>query len=135
MNIADLPIPQIVKDKLAEEGIVSLYPPQSDAINKKLLEGNNLVVAIPTASGKTLLAILACLKVITDKGLKTLYLSPLRALAYEKFVEFKNYLDLLGKRTILLTGDYDGEDSSAKYADVIIATNEKIDSAIRHQAK
>ena len=75
MNIADLPIPQIVKDKLAKEGIVSLYPPQADAINKKLLDGNNLVVAIPTASGKTLLAILACLKVITDKGLKTLYLS------------------------------------------------------------
>jgi len=135
MNIADLPIPQVVKDKLTKEGIISLYPPQTDAINKKLLDGNNLVVAIPTASGKTLLAILACLKVIIDKGLKTLYLSPLRALAYEKFIEFKNYLDLLGKRTVLLTGDYDGEDSNAKYADVIIATNEKIDSAIRHQAK
>ncbi|MHA1346122.1 MAG: DEAD/DEAH box helicase, partial [Candidatus Heimdallarchaeaceae archaeon] len=135
MNIADLPIPQIVKDKLAEEGILSLYPPQIEAINKKLLEGNNLVVAIPTASGKTLLAILASLKNITDSGLKTLYLSPLRALAHEKFVEFKNYLDLLGKKTVLLTGDYDGEESNAKYADVIIATNEKIDSAIRHQAK
>ncbi len=135
MNIADLPIPQIVIDKLAEEGIKSLYPPQVEAIKKKLLEGNNLVVAIPTASGKTLLAILASLKIIADTGLKTLYLSPLRALAYEKFVEFKNYLDLLGKRTVLLTGDYDGEDSSVKYADVIIATNEKIDSALRHQSK
>lgn len=135
MKIADLPIPDIVKEKLKEEGITTLYPPQAKAIDKGLLKGNNLVVAIPTASGKTLLAILACIKNLTDTGLKTLYLSPLRALAFEKYNEFKNYLDPLNKRTILLTGDYDAEDSSAKYADVIIATNEKIDSAIRHQAK
>lgn len=135
MNIADLPIPDIVKDKLKEEGITTLYPPQAQAIKKGLLKGTNLVVAIPTASGKTLLAILASIKNLTETGLKTLYLSPLRALAYEKYTEFKNYLDPLNKRTVLLTGDYDAEDSSAKYADVIIATNEKIDSAIRHQAK
>ena len=134
MNISDLPIPDIVKEKLMEEGITKLYPPQIQAIDKGLLKGNNLVVAIPTASGKTLVAIIACIKNLTDTGLKTLYLSPLRALAYEKYVEFKNYLDPLNKRTILLTGDYDAEDTSAKYADVIIATNEKIDSAIRHQA-
>jgi len=134
MNITDLPIPDVVKEKLKEEGITKLYPPQAQAIDKGLLKGNNLVVAIPTASGKTLVAIIACIKNLIDTGLKTLYLSPLRALAYEKYVEFKNYLDPLNKRTILLTGDYDAEDTSAKYADVIIATNEKIDSAIRHQA-
>ena len=70
-----------------------------------------------------------------ETGLKTLYLSPLRALAYEKYLEFRSYLNLIDRRTILLTGDYDTEDSNTKYADVIIATNEKIDSAIRHQAK
>ena len=99
-----------------------------------MFDGNNLVVAIPTASGKTLIALLACIKSLEETGYKTLYLSPLRALAYEKYLEFKTYLDLLGRRTVLLTGDYDTEDSRVKYADVIIATNEKIDSAIRHQA-
>ncbi|MFW9852008.1 MAG: DEAD/DEAH box helicase [Candidatus Thorarchaeota archaeon] len=135
MKINDLPIPQVIKEKLIEDGIESLYPPQIEAINKGLFEGNNLVVAIPTASGKTLVALLACIKALEETGLKTLYLSPLRALAYEKYTEFRSYLNLIEKRTILLTGDYDTEDSNAKFADVIIATNEKIDSAIRHQAK
>ncbi len=135
MNVDDLPIPQSVKEKLKEDGINSLYPPQVDAVNKGLFKENNLVVAIPTASGKTLIALLASLRAIEETGLKTLYLSPLRALAYEKYVEFRSYLEPLGRRTILLTGDYDTEDNNARYADVIIATNEKIDSAIRHQAK
>jgi helicase len=135
MKIDDLPIPQAVKDSLKEDGIVTLYPPQIEAVKKGLFEENNLVVAIPTASGKTLLALLAAVKAIEETGLKTLYLSPLRALAYEKFTEFRRYLDSLGKRTILLTGDYDTEDANARYADIIIATNEKIDSAIRHQSK
>ena len=135
MKIDDLPIPQVVKDNLKEDGIDTLYPPQIEAIKKGLFEDNNLVVAIPTASGKTLLALLAAIKSVEETGLKTLYLSPLRALAYEKYVEFRRYLDPLGKRTILLTGDYDAEDINARYADVIIATNEKIDSAIRHQSK
>ena len=135
MKINDLPIPQVIKEQLIEDGIESLYPPQTEAIKKGLFEGNNLVVAIPTASGKTLIALLACIKALEETGLKTLYLSPLRALAYEKYTEFRSYLDLIGKRTILLTGEYDREDSNAKFADVIIATNEKRDSAIRHQAK
>ena len=135
MKIDDLPIPQIVKDNLKEDGIETLYPPQIEAVKKGLFEENNLVVAIPTASGKTLLALLAAVKAIEETGLKTLYLSPLRALAYEKYTEFKRHSDSLGKRTILLTGDYDTEDANAKYADIIIATNEKIDSAMRHQSK
>ncbi len=135
MKIDDLPIPQVVKDNLKEDGIDTLYPPQIEAVKKGLFEENNLVVAIPTASGKTLLALLAAVKSIEETGLKTLYLSPLRALAYEKYTEFRRYLDSLGKRTILLTGDYDTEDANVRYADIIIATNEKIDSAIRHQSK
>ncbi len=135
MKIEDLPLPDLVKEKLKEDGIYSLYPPQEEAIKKGLFDDTNLVVAIPTASGKTLLALFACIKKLTETGLKTLYLSPLRALAFEKYMEFKSYLDPLNRRTILLTGDYDEEDTRAQYADVIIATNEKIDSAIRHQAR
>ncbi|MHA1397482.1 MAG: DEAD/DEAH box helicase, partial [Candidatus Heimdallarchaeaceae archaeon] len=134
MKIGDLPLPKKVKDRLKEEGITTLYPPQIEAIEKGLFENQNLVVAIPTASGKTLIALLASIKKANDDGQKTLYLSPLRALAYEKYLEFKSFLELIGKRTIVLTGDYDTEDRNAKFADVIIATNEKIDSAIRHQA-
>jgi len=134
VKIEELPIPDIIKEELKKEGILDLYPPQAEAIKKGLLDGNNLVVAIPTASGKTLLALLAAVKVVVETGYKVLYLSPLRALAYEKYMEFRKYFSKLNKRTVLLTGDYDAEDNRANYADVIIATNEKIDSAIRHQS-
>ncbi len=135
MEIASLPIPETLINQLREKNITELYPPQAEAINKGLLEDNNLVVAIPTASGKTLLGILAAMKCVQEKNLKVLYLSPLRALAYEKFNEFNEFFKPLKRRTVILTGDYDTEDRSAINADIIIATNEKVDSAIRHQAK
>ncbi|MCG3222437.1 MAG: hypothetical protein H7641_13740, partial [Candidatus Heimdallarchaeota archaeon] len=69
MKIDDLPIPQVVKDNLKEDGIDTLYPPQIEAVKKGLFEENNLVVAIPTASGKTLLALLAAVKSIEETGL------------------------------------------------------------------
>jgi len=40
-------------------GITELYPPQAAAINAGLLEGKNILTAIPTASGKALPAKLA----------------------------------------------------------------------------
>jgi len=134
MELSSLPIPDVVVKALAKKGITSLYPPQEEAIRKGLLDDNNIVVAIPTASGKTLLALLACIRTVVEREKKALYLSPLRALAYEKYQEFKYYFDLLKKRTVVLTGDYDTEDNRANFADVIIATNEKVDSAIRHKA-
>ncbi|MHA1852946.1 MAG: DEAD/DEAH box helicase, partial [Candidatus Heimdallarchaeaceae archaeon] len=135
MQISDLPINEKFKGLLIQSGITTLYPPQAEAIKKGLLDGNNMVIAIPTASGKTLLAMLACLQTLEIEGKKTLYLSPLRALAYEKYLEFKRFFGPLGYRIVLLTGDYDTEDTRANSADIIIATNEKIDSAIRHQAR
>ncbi len=134
VKIDSLSIPNVVIDALKDQGIKELYPPQAEAVDKGLLEGNNLVVAIPTASGKTLLALLAAVKTVSESGYKVLYLSPLKALAYEKYVEFQNIMKLLNKTTVLLTGDYDREDRRANFADVIIATNEKIDSSLRHQS-
>lgn len=135
MEISSLPIPPQIIELLNEEGIKTLYPPQTKAIEQGLLDGTNMVVAIPTASGKTLLALLASLKSLEQPGIKVLYLSPLKALAYEKYQEFRKYFNKLNKRVVLLTGDYDAEDRKAYYADIIIATNEKVDSALRHNSK
>ncbi|MRN41799.1 MAG: DEAD/DEAH box helicase, partial [Nitrosopumilales archaeon] len=63
-------------------GHSSLYPPQQQAVSHGLLEGKNLLVTTPTASGKTLIAIMAAIKAI-EKGMKVFYLTPLRALAME----------------------------------------------------
>ena len=63
-------------------GHSSLYPPQQQAVSQGLLEGKNLLVTSPTASGKTLIAIMAAIKAF-EKGMKVFYLTPLRALAME----------------------------------------------------
>ena len=54
-------LPPKVLDILAEDGIASLYPPQERAV-PLVLKGKNLVLAVPTASGKSLVAYLAAVK-------------------------------------------------------------------------
>jgi replicative superfamily II helicase len=52
-QVKDLDLPFRVKEELLSQGIEELYPPQADALGP-VLEGRNMVLAIPTASGKTL---------------------------------------------------------------------------------
>ncbi|NIP66957.1 DEAD/DEAH box helicase, partial [Candidatus Bathyarchaeota archaeon] len=85
MKIEELPVAESVKQVLSSSGISELYPPQKEAIEAGALEGKNLVLASPTASGKTLVAELCALKHIIEGNGKVLYLTPLRALASEKY--------------------------------------------------
>ena len=140
MKIAELSIPEAVKELIVRSGIVELYPPQEEAIKAGALEGKNLVLASPTASGKTLVAEFCALKHILEKNGKTIYLTPLRALANEKFEEFKKYSSIAksGGRRIRIgisTGDFDSTDPWLERYDIIITTNEKADSLLRHRAK
>ncbi|MDV0445215.1 hypothetical protein MmiAt1_07720 [Methanimicrococcus sp. At1] len=125
-----LPLSDPVKSFYAESGILQLYPPQSKAISAGLLDGKNILISIPTASGKTLLAELAMLKSLEDHG-KCLYVVPLRALASEKFRRFSEFRDL-GFRTGISTGDLDERDENLGDHDIIVATSEKVDSLIRN---
>ncbi|MGQ9759855.1 MAG: DEAD/DEAH box helicase [Candidatus Methanomethylicaceae archaeon] len=111
---------------------MELYPPQEEAIRAGVLEGKNLVLAVPTASGKTLVAELCAIKHVLERRGKVLYLVPLKALAAEKYEEFKA-LEELGIRVTLSTGDFDTVDPSLVRYDIIVATNEKADSIIRHR--
>ena len=138
MKIIDLPIPNSVKIILMNSGITELFPPQEEAINAGVLENKNLVLASPTASGKTLIAELCSLQHVLNKKGKIIYLSPLRALASEKFDEFKKYSTIVkpnGKqvRIGISTGDFDSVDSWLENCDIIVTTNEKADSLLRHR--
>ncbi|HID91206.1 TPA: DEAD/DEAH box helicase, partial [Candidatus Bathyarchaeota archaeon] len=128
--VDDLPIEGAVKDVLRKSGIVSLYPPQEAAIKAGALEGRNLVLASPTASGKTLVAELCALRHVLEMNGKVLYLTPLRALAQEKYETFLRYRTLRKRsgrpiRVGISTGDYDSSSPWLGRFDVIIATNEK----------
>ena len=131
MKIESLDLPDEVKRFYLDSGILELYPPQAEAVEKGLLEGKNLLAAIPTASGKTLLAELAMLKSIQAGG-KALYIVPLRALASEKFRRFREFSEL-GVRVGISTGDYDLRDEGLGVNDIIVATSEKTDSLLRNE--
>jgi helicase len=140
LKIETLPLQDSVKQVLADMGMVDLYPPQEEAIHAGALEGKNLVLASPTASGKTLVAELCALKHVLELDGKVLYLSPLRALASEKFEEFQKYTKIRkanGRRVSVgvSTGDYDSSDPWMGKHDIIVTTNEKADSLLRHRAK
>jgi helicase len=140
VKITDLSIPESVKEIIIRSGIIELYPPQEEAIKAGALEGKNLVLASPTASGKTLVAEFCALKHILEKNGKIVYLTPLRALANEKFDEFKKYATISkadGKRVRIgiSTGDFDSSDLWLERYDIIITTNEKADSLLRHRTK
>ncbi len=139
MKTAELNLPQQVKDIIIERGIEELYPPQADAINTGVLDGKNLVLASPTASGKTLIAEMCALKQILENDGKVLYLTPLRALTWEKFEEFQVYSKLTkpdGKkiRVGVSSGDMDNSSPWLQAYDIIICTNEKCDSLLRHRS-
>ncbi len=140
MKIEDLAIPEPAKQVIIKSGITELYPPQEEAICEGALEGKNLVLASPTASGKTLIAELCALKHILERKGRVLYLTPLRALASEKYEELKRYSSLRktdGRRIRvgISTGDYDSSDNWLGQFDVIVTTNEKADSLLRHRTK
>lgn len=121
-----------VEEALDIWGIDELYPPQADSM-EPIAKGENLVVAVPTAAGKSLIAYIAILNQV-KRGGKALYVVPLRALASEKYNELKE-LSKLGLRVALSYGDYDDDDRRLESYDVVVATSEKADSLLRHRSK
>jgi helicase len=113
--------------------ISELRPAQEKSINAGLLENNNLLVCTPTASGKTLIAELAALKKILRSHEKVIYIAPLKALANEKFKNFKKRYGKLAKIAMSI-GDIDSADPYLQNYDLIITTPEKLDSLIRHHS-
>ncbi|HET6580316.1 MAG TPA: ATP-dependent DNA helicase [Methanoregula sp.] len=130
MLIQDIAIPDNLKQRYIQAGISELYPPQSECIEKGILTGKNMLVAIPTASGKTLIAEMAMHNSIKAGG-KCLYIVPLKALATEKFEEFGNKEVKVG----IATGDLDRRDDLLGRNDIIVATSEKVDSLLRNNAR
>ncbi len=138
MNIERLDLPDTAIDFLKSQGFKKLYPPQADSVKSGLLDGQSVLISAPTASGKTLIAILAMLSYISKNKGKVIYLSPLRALAAEKFSEFKKLEKISLKNKVkvaISTGDFENIEKNLEKSNVLILTNEKMDSIIRHSAE
>ncbi len=138
MKVSKLDLPKRALKYLDSQGFRDLYPPQQQSVGAGLLDGQSVLVSAPTASGKTLIAMLAILSYLSRSSGKVVYLSPLRALAFEKYSELKKMeKTALGKKikVAISTGDFDGLEKNLRLADVLVLTNEKMDSVIRHDAE
>ncbi len=115
---------------LKNQGILELYPPQAEAL-PHALKGEHLVLSIPTAAGKSLVAYLAIVQRLLTEGGKAFYIVPLRALAREKYEELQAF-EPLGLKVGISTGDLDESDVRLSKYDIIVCTSEKADSLLRH---
>ncbi|WP_337860728.1 ATP-dependent DNA helicase [Ferroplasma sp.] len=113
--------------KVTDNNDFTLYKHQEEAI-KKIRNNRNVIVSVPTASGKTLIAYISIYDAYL-KGKKSMYIVPLRSLAMEKFAELLSLKDL-GLKVTISIGDYDVPPSFVKNYDVIIATSERADSML-----
>ncbi len=134
MNLTELKgkLPRQLYDAISSS-ITELRPAQEKAVNAGLLEGKNLLVCTPTASGKTLIAELAAVSAILKGEGKAVYIVPLKALASEKYKDFKKRYGSLMKIALSI-GDIDSSDSYLSDYDFIICTAEKLDSLLRHHS-
>lgn len=132
MKLEEIDINKKVISHLQSLGVAELFPPQASAFETGVLKGHNLVLAIPTSSGKTLVAEVCMLKAILDGRGKALYLVPLKSLAREKYDDFKKY-ETLGISVAMSVGDYDSPGTKLREADIIVLTTERADSIVRHK--
>ena len=119
-------------ESLAGRGFNAFTPPQELAIAAGLLDGKNIIVAAPTASGKTLIGELAAMRSILMEGKKAVYIAPMRALVTEKFEELKSAYPYL--KSAISMGDLDSGDQWLSEYDMLFVSTEKMDSLIRHGA-
>jgi len=130
MNIKETTLDPEIQLILKSQGIEELYPPQAEAL-PFALQGDHVVLSIPTAAGKSLIAYLAIVQRLKLEGGKAVYVVPLRALAREKYEDLKSFASL-GFKVGLSTGDLDESDVRLSKYDIIVCTSEKADSLLRH---
>ena len=88
------PLPSELGSLLRDLSVSGLYSHQAEALDS-IRQGENVVVATPTASGKTFIYVLPVLeKVLQKPSSKNLFIFPLKALAQD---QLRNYRELLQK--------------------------------------
>lgn len=113
-----------------------LHPPQAEAA-PSILGGNNTLVAIPTASGKSLLAYMGMVMRLSEghERSKAVYIVPLKALAMEKYEDLQEIGKAMGLTVGLGIGDATSEAKNIKECNILVCTSEKLDSLLRHNAE
>lgn len=112
---------------------IDLWPSQLHVVDRIFSGTNDLVISLPTSAGKTRIAelsILACLA----QGRRAVYITPLRALSAQTERILERTFTPLGVQVSSLYGNIgttDIDEDALRMSDIVIATPEKLDFALR----
>ena len=128
-----LDLPAALAAALRARGVLSLYSHQAQAW-QAAKEGRNLVVATPTASGKSLCYSLPVIAAAMEQGAKALYLFPTKALAQDQVADLLelNAAGNLGLRAATFDGDTPGDARQAirLNGDIVVSNPDMLHQAI-----
>lgn len=114
---------------------IELWPSQLTAAARAVDIEDNLVVSLPTSAGKTRIAELCILACIAS-GKRVIFVTPLRALSAQTETSLARTFTPLGKSVSNLYGSIgvgDVDKSILRTQDIIVATPEKLDFALRNE--
>jgi DEAD/DEAH box helicase domain-containing protein len=148
-NIEDLPVDEAIINVLKAKKIERLYNYQEQAI-KKILQGSDMVITAPTASGKTEAFCIPVLQKIaeelprfgslrTGKGkVSAIFVYPTKALSRDQLSKIKELAEPLGARAAVLDGDTPDKERNAiteSIPDVIITNFDVLHYHMMHRTK
>ena len=120
-SVDELGIPARLKELLKSRGIRELYRFQEDAYSS-ISEGENVVIAAPTAQGKTEAFILPIIRMLLltvqeafmEPGIRALLIYPTKALARDQYDKVR----VMAKAANLSVGIFDGDVSQSARAKI-----------------
>ncbi|HEX2558101.1 MAG TPA: DEAD/DEAH box helicase, partial [Nitrososphaera sp.] len=149
-DIEGLPVDEAIISVLRARKIERLYKFQEDAI-KKILQGNNVVITAPTASGKTEAFCIPILQKISEEvshfgSLRTgergkvsaIFVYPTKALSRDQLPKLKELAEPLGIRVALLDGDTPEKERTSIMTsppDVIVTNFDVLHYHMMHRTK
>jgi len=130
-----------IREGLKELGISEPTPPQEKAIIP-IIEGENVLLIAPTASGKTEAALLPVFSALMEEeqppgGIEVIYITPLRALNRDIHKRMMYWADRLGVNVQIRHGDTSQRDrrrQSAKPPRFLITTPETLQAILPTKA-
>ena len=113
---------------------IDLWPSQIEAAARAIDQADNLVVSLPTSAGKTRIAELCILRCLAA-GKRVVFITPLRALSAQTETTLQRTFGPLGKTISALYGSIgvsNLDEDAIRGRDIVVATPEKIDFALRN---
>ena len=117
-----------------EHPTVELWPSQLEAAKRSIDVEDNLIVALPTSSGKTRIAELCILRTLAS-GRRVIYVTPLRALSAQVETDLAQTFMPLGFSVSSLYGSVGIESGDAEtllQGHIVVSTPEKLNFAVRN---